>query len=72
MNHIWSVLCNKTLVDQDTNNISLIDVVEKIDLAGPLEEIEEVTEGNKKAEIGVDFQLVSFWFRADDSKDKAF
>ena len=28
--HIWSVLCSRTVIDVDTNNISIQDVVEQI------------------------------------------
>ena len=31
--HIWTVPCRVTIADQDTNNVSLIEVLEEISLA---------------------------------------
>lgn len=30
--HVWSVLCGKSVIDRDTNNISLFEVTERIQL----------------------------------------
>ena len=38
--HVWSVLCRRALLDQSTNNVSLIDVVENLDFR-PASSIEE-------------------------------
>jgi len=32
MKHIWSILCQKSIIDQDTNQISLINSLEQLNL----------------------------------------
>lgn len=36
MRHIWSVLCGKYIIDKDSNNLSLIDIQERISFKGEL------------------------------------
>ena len=38
MRHIWSVACLRSIVDQDTNSISLIDSLEEITLQVPADQ----------------------------------
>jgi len=33
MKHIWSVLCAKSIIDSETNNISLLDILETINIS---------------------------------------
>lgn len=35
MRHVWSVLCTKSTIDRETNNISLFEVVERIEIHAP-------------------------------------
>jgi len=69
--HAWSVLCQKVIIDQESNNISL-DVIEEIHLEGnlPPEAIRD-SEG-----FLVPYQLIfaSLWYRNDpeiESRGKA-
>ena len=53
--HIWSVLCSRSVIDTTSNNISLLEVVEKITFVGP-------------GGIGfapTQLELVSLWSRSD-------
>ena len=36
MKVVWAVLCQSSVIDRATNNVSLFNVVEEIDLVGPL------------------------------------
>ena len=67
--HIWTVLCDKHLVDPRLETISLIDVVESInvpDLGRLLEEA--LSAGKRGALVKTPMLLVSWWFRSDPSE----
>lgn len=71
--HVWTVICNKTLIDPGTNVVSLIDITEKLILSGFDETVEQelarAKEGGGKGIIfPVRFQLVSWWTRSDFTK----
>jgi len=55
--HLWSVLCLRCITDQDTNSLSLIEVLEEITLTGPL-----LGEG-QTATSPFPIYLVSLWMR---------
>lgn len=54
--HAWSVLVEKTIIDRETNNVSL-DVVEQIGFAAP--GLQETT----RALIPTKLEIVSLWYR---------
>jgi hypothetical protein len=56
--HIWSVLCLRSIVDAQTQNISLIDVIEEISLAPQL------FEQSKEVILPYRFELVTYWRRS--------
>ena len=62
--HIWSVLCGKMMTDQASNNVSLIDIVEQLNVTA-----QKVKKNNSSGEetLIVPFggQLVSLWCRDD-------
>jgi hypothetical protein len=71
--HVWTVLCQKTLLDPQTNVVSLIDVLEKITLAGGVADVEEAlakahNKGSKGLVFPVFMQLVTWWTRSDYAK----
>ena len=55
INHVWTVLCHRTLIDQKSNNVSMIDAIEQINIKG--------REGPTVAQISM--ELVSLWIRSD-------
>ncbi len=55
--HTWSVLCLRAIIDQTTNNISLIDVLEQINLEGGPPPAGEV------GTIPIQFEVISSWYR---------
>ena len=56
IDHAWTVICSHAVIDRDTNNVSLLDVVEQLDI------------GDKPSpEGGILFYLdvMTLWSRAD-------
>jgi len=57
IDHVWTVLCSMVSTAKETNNVSLLNVVEQINLgAQPSEE---------DSAIRLDLVLISLWARAD-------
>ncbi len=61
--HIWSVVSQKAIIDRDSNNISLFDVVERVSFHGP-------KEPGKDDKVFVPFNhvLTSYWMRSNGEK----
>ena len=55
--HIWSLLCSTSVVDKDTNNVSVFNLVEQLNVNIDLTKIKN----NKDSKIGipVNFQLIN-------------
>lgn len=68
MKHIWSILCEKSVVDSQRNTISLIDVLEQVNLNMPPEGISGV--GEKGVNVLMPFELVSFWVKDEGNEAK--
>jgi hypothetical protein len=70
--HVWTVLCQKTLLDPQTDVISIVDVLEKITLTGLVAVEEELAKAHGKGRKGLVFpvlmQLVTWWVRSDYTK----
>lgn len=58
--HIWSVLCRRSLVDRETNNISLTEVFEQLGV-----NVSAKQDGKFPDTVNVplEFELVSMWHR---------
>jgi len=61
MQHIWSVLCEQSLIDSDTHLISLVNCIEEIEVG-----YEGTFEG--KISVPVKFQLASFWAKDNNTE----
>ncbi len=63
--HIWSVLCQKSSVDQQSNNVSLFDVFEALEVdISPASNV-KVPDDNPEFNIPVQYQVVTLWTRTD-------
>ncbi|MFH1959092.1 MAG: hypothetical protein ABIJ22_02070 [Patescibacteria group bacterium] len=67
INHIWTVLCLESVIDNQTNNVSLLNVLEQLEI--------NIAAGvnfskDKDLVVPISFELVSLWSR-DDTKKKA-
>ena len=61
--HIWSVLCKKTIIDTDTNSISLIDVFEQLQTKVNLPQNKNI-----KLSIPLEYEVVNFWYKENTDK----
>jgi hypothetical protein len=57
MKHIWSILCQNSSIDKNTNLLSLFNCIEELSLGI---EKDKVSKG-KNLVIPITFQLISFW-----------
>lgn len=66
--HIWSILCRKSIVDSETNNISINDVFEQlsVDLKAKKDDADKV----KIINIPIEFEVVSMWVKNDKTNFK--
>jgi hypothetical protein len=62
LKHIWTVLCQKSVIDQESNNISLYDVVEKVSVEA------EVAKEMKEFSFPLSFEIVSLWAKVGNEK----
>lgn len=67
--HVWSILCESSIVDTQTNRISVLNAVEGIGVFATKAQLDEELE-RAEAEGGalvipVNFQLASFWVRSE-------
>jgi hypothetical protein len=63
--HIWSVLCQRSVVDQQSNNISLIDVFEQLQVDIPPKGISK-TVSLKDMNIPIQYELVNLWSKTKE------
>jgi hypothetical protein len=58
LNHEWSILCSRSILDKDTNNLSLINLIEQLNVPFQLDEGSAWDE-EKGAEFPLEMVLVS-------------
>ena len=63
--HIWTILCSNSSIDQNTNNVSLFNVIEQVEL-----QTIDKKKIDKKMEKGIPLnsELISLWNRKSSSK----
>ncbi len=67
MKHLWSIICNRSSVDRETNSLSLFNCAEQIDIAFPLDD-----KIQKKRNISIQFEIVSLWRDKENAKKRNF
>jgi hypothetical protein len=60
VDHVWSVLCRLSIIDGQRNNVSLIEVMERLSFKGDFE-----IEQNKIYGVPFPVELVTLWSRSD-------
>lgn len=71
--HCWSILCKKSTLDSESNDLSLISVVDRIDCKVAQEVVEESKKTNTKGFlIPVDLEVVTKFKKNLDGKAVAF
>jgi len=65
--HLWSVLCARTIIDKDSNSLSIIDVLEDITIIAYLDKEKKITDLSRVPTVGgaMGFQLMGYWMRED-------
>lgn len=61
--HIWTVLCSRSINDKESNNVSLVEVLESVQL-----QVEEKTKGEPAFVVPFPFDVVTLWGRAEAKK----
>lgn len=61
--HAWSVLCLNFIANKYSNNISLIEIIEQLNVPS------EPAKSGEQLIMPVNFMLASLWFRGDDDGD---
>ena len=64
MNHVWSVLCQNSTIDSETNQISLINCLEQLGVTLP----SEAKTDSKTVSIQMQFEVVTLWSKPDKGK----
>ncbi len=66
--HIWSVLCQRSIIDPQSNNVSIIDVFEALEV--DINSAPEVKgQNNPEFNIPVQYQVVTLWTITDAKKN---
>ncbi len=63
INHVWTILCSQSVIDKDTNNISLQNVLEQLNISGP------IPSDKDPALLPLRLELVSLWERIPNDKE---
>ena len=61
--HIWTILCSKASIDQQTNNISIFDVIERLTIAG--------APHDATIALPIQANLVVLWMRSEYTTPEA-
>src|SRR6266436_4257430 len=62
IDHVWSVVCSRSATDRETNNISLFEVIEQLNVLGPL------PDPAARAAAPIPFEIVSLWARSQPAE----
>lgn len=63
--HVWSVLCSRTIIDKESNSLSLFHVIEQVRVMEDIASLEAKKQEHPDAGIMLEYDLVSFWVRSD-------
>ena len=67
MRHIWSIICEKSSIDFESNLLSMFNCVEEMKLAIDKTKIPK----NGRLVIPVNFQVISFWSIENSNKENS-
>lgn len=65
MKVVWAVICQKAVIDKDTNNVTLFNVIEEITAPANPPVIEQTIPADARALAPTIFELVVLWKRND-------
>jgi len=64
LRHIWSVVCAKAIIDQESNNVSLLEVLEEVGIELEVQDKGSPPEGG----IPFPFEWITLWARPEFGK----
>ena len=70
--HIWSIICSKSIIDQESNNLSLLNVIEQLTVDAKKIESSGRDEKNRVYVVPIEMTLVSRFKKVVDPKEKIF
>lgn len=56
IDHIWTLICSNAIIDKDTNNVSIFNVIEQLTIPNSFLE---------KDIIGIRFEIITLWSRTN-------
>jgi hypothetical protein len=68
--HLWTILCNKALVDPVTQNLFLLEVLEELQIHG-LDTLPPPPAGEPNS-IAATWHVITVWRRSDPNKGERF
>jgi hypothetical protein len=63
--HVWSVLCSRSLIDRETNNITLFEAIEQVKIGRRPPRQENAPE---EGLLPIRVELVTLWIRSPDNE----
>lgn len=67
--HVWSVLCDRSVIDKSTNQVSLLNVIESLNLFVDREQLSKIRQGEASSGEAPSFRhrmhFVTWWVRSD-------
>jgi hypothetical protein len=71
--HIWTVICSQSTLDSESNNLTLVNVIEKFTLPIPSDEMKKAKEaGARGFAFPVNFEITSLFRKSDGEKTGLF
>jgi len=71
--HLWSIICSYSVIDRDTNNISLVNLIDTLSVTvEPTKKQEEEKKGRGWYLVPITLQLISFFRKKTRDRDVSF
>ncbi|MDO8433371.1 MAG: hypothetical protein Q7S58_13285 [Candidatus Binatus sp.] len=67
--HVWSVLCARSIIDNESNNISLLEVLEQLAVTAPPGQA--ALSQTDKISVPLNSELVTLWTRSGDVPEQS-
>ena len=67
LKHLWTILCSNSSIDQKTNNLSIFNIIEQIEVES--KDKKSIDAEGKKA-VGINLELISMWHRKIGTKSE--
>ena len=61
MKHIWTVLCQNSVIDSETNNLSINNVLEQLEITTD----EKSVKSDGSINVPINYEIISMWYKED-------